>query len=210
MKLIVVTPSKNVPDEESIVTRMFESGLQTLHIRKPNYSTQAIKDYLNEIPAHFHNRIVLHSHHKLALKYNLKGIHLTSSHLTKKWKYWFISLRLTLKLSKRTKSRSYNRLQQAYQKEEHPFNYYLMGTMFNGFTNELYSGFYHDGVVAAIKNADKNFVARGGTTPASVLKAYQLKFYGIAFNSFIWKSDTPTTQFDKVLATFKEHNIELE
>ena len=32
--------------------------------------------YLQEIPVHFHNRIVIHSHHNLAWTFKLKGIHL--------------------------------------------------------------------------------------------------------------------------------------
>jgi thiamine-phosphate pyrophosphorylase len=58
MKLIVITPTNDVPDETSLVTKMFESGLMTLHIRKPKKSTRQMKEYIKEIPAIFHNRIV--------------------------------------------------------------------------------------------------------------------------------------------------------
>src|SRR6478735_786042 len=97
MRLIVITPSKDVPDEQTLVTKMFESGLKTLHLRKPKHSTAQMMDYIKEIPKHFHNRIVIHSHHKLALKFNLKGIHLSRTHLSKQWRYWFVRARLRLK-----------------------------------------------------------------------------------------------------------------
>src|SRR5688572_28890635 len=131
MKLIVITPSKDVPDETTLVTKMFESGLQTLHLRKPRYSTNRMNEYIREIPVHFHNRIVIHSHHNLALKYTLRGIHLSRTHLNTNWKYWFIRTRLKLKFSKTSKSRSYTRLQQVYNKEEQHFDYFLIGTVFN-------------------------------------------------------------------------------
>ena len=118
MKLFVITSSKDVPDETSLITKMFESGLTNLHLRKPKYSTNQMSDFLNEIPVHFHKYIVIHSHHQLALKFDLKGIHLTSTHLSKKWKYFFVRQRLKLKFSKVSKSRSYSRLQQVYNKEE--------------------------------------------------------------------------------------------
>ena len=209
MKLLVITPAKDIPDEPNIVTKMFESGLTTLHLRKPRYSTNQMANYIKEIPVIYHNRIVIHSHHKLAIKFNLKGIHLTNMHLSKKWKYWFVRQRLRLKFGAISKSRSYSRLQQAYNTEEHSFNYVLFGTMFNSLTGGFYSGFYEDGVRAAIRTTDKKFVARGGTTPEIIQKAKELGFFGIAFNSFIWDSETPYDNFLKITKTYKENEIEL-
>jgi thiamine-phosphate pyrophosphorylase len=210
MKLFVISSPKDHPDERVLVTKMFESGLTTFHLRKPKYSTSQMKEYINDIPAHFHNRIVIHSHHQLALKFNLKGIHYTTTHLNKKWKYWFVRQKLKLKLGQLTKSRSYTRLQQVYNNEEHAFTYFLLGTMFNSLTGSFYSGFYEEGIVAAIKNTKKKFVARGGTTPESVKKANDLGFYGIAFNSYIWDSANPYNNFMKVLEAFKAGCVELE
>jgi thiamine-phosphate pyrophosphorylase len=210
MKLFVITPSKDVPDEQSLVTKMFESGLNTLHLRKPKHSTNQMEEYLKEIPVHFHNRIVIHSHHKLALKYTLKGIHLSRTHLSKNWRYWYVRLRLKLKFAKTSKSRSYSRLQQVYNKEEQAFSYFLIGTMFNNMTGDLYSGFYEDGIVAAVKTSGKKLVARGGTTLKTIVSANKYGFYGIAFNSFLWNAEMPFENFLQVLQTFKDNNIEIE
>jgi thiamine-phosphate pyrophosphorylase len=210
MKLVVITPSKDVPDEQTLVTKMFESGLRTLHLRKPKHSTAQMMEYLKEIPKHFHNRIVLHSHHKLALKFNLKGIHLSKTHLSKHWRYWFVRTRLRLQFKHSSKSRSYSRLQQVYNIEEQDFDYYLIGTMFNSMTGELYSGFYEDGVIAANKNSGKKLIARGGTTPASVKRAHELGFFGIAFNSYLWNAEMPFENFSKLLNEFKANNIDFD
>lgn len=210
MRLVVITPSKDVEDEQSLVTKMFESGLKTLHLRKPRYSTNQMTDYLKQIPSHFHSRIVIHSHHKLAAKFNLKGIHLSKSHLNAKWKYLFTRLRLKLKIGQTSKSRSYSRLQQVYAEEEQHFDYYFLGTIFNNMTGELYSGFYEDGVIAVNKNSNKQLIARGGTFPATISKALKYGFYGIAFNSYIWNAEMPYENFLKILAEFKNQNIELE
>lgn len=210
MRLVVITPSADVPDEQALVTKMFESGLTTLHLRKPKYSTNQMTEYIKEIPVHFHNRIVIHSHHNLALKFTLKGIHLSRIHLSKSWKYWFTRTRLKLKFSKILKSRSYSRLQQVYNKEEQSFNYFLIGTMFNNMTGEFYSGFYDEGINAAIKNSGKKLIARGGTTPKTIVKANHHGFYGIAFNSYLWNADMPYESFLKLVEVFRENKIELE
>lgn len=210
MKLIVITPSKDVPDEYTLVTKMFESGLKTLHLRKPKHSTNQLAEYIREIPVHFHNRIVIHSHHKLALKFKLKGIHLSRAHLSKNWRYWLIRARLKLKFTQSSKSRSYSRLQQVYTIEEQAFDYFLIGTMFNNMTGELYSGFYEDGVLAANKNGGKKLIARGGTSPASIARAQKYGFAGIAFNSYLWNAELPYDNFLKILKEFKDQNIELD
>ncbi len=210
MKLVVITPSKDVEDEQTLVTKMFESGLKTLHLRKPKYSTNQMAEYLQEIPTHFHNRIVIHSHHNLALKFNLKGIHLSKNHLSTKWKYWLTRTRLKLRFGETSKSRSYSRLQQVYATEQQNFDYFLIGTMFNNMTGELYSGFYEDGVIAANKNSGKKLIARGGTALVTIMKALKYGFDGIAFNSYLWNAEMPYENFLNVLAEFKKQNIELE
>jgi thiamine-phosphate pyrophosphorylase len=210
MRLVVITPSKDIPDEQSLVTKMFESGLRTLHLRKPRHSTNQLAEYLREIPAHFHNRIVIHSHHKLALKFDLKGVHLSKTHLSLNWRYWVVRPRLRLKLQQTSKSRSYTKLQQVYNPEEQTFDYFLVGTMFNNMTGELYSGFYEDGVLAANKNSPKKLIARGGTSPDSILKSKAYGFAGIAFNSYLWNAERPYENFMQILKVFRDHDIELD
>lgn len=94
MKLIVITSSKSIPDEPKLLTEMFEAGLPCLHMRKPRLSTKEMQALIEAIPAVFHNRIMLHSHHELALKYKLRGIHLSRVHLSKRLRYWWIRFRL--------------------------------------------------------------------------------------------------------------------
>lgn len=210
MKLIVITATNDVPDETSLVTKMFESGLMTLHLRKPKKSTRQMKEYLEEIPAIFHDRIVLHYHHDLVFKFNLKGIHLSQVHLSKHWKYWYVRLRLKMRFADTSKSRSYSRLQQVYTPEERKYSYFLLGTMFNRMTGELYSGYYEEGLKAAIQKGGKNLVARGGCIAGSAVKAQGYGFYGIAYNSFIWSGEEPYARFLQLLDEFRTHNIPVE
>lgn len=210
MKLIVITGSKTLTDEPSMVTKMFEDGLMTLHLRKPRYTTQEMRDYIEAIPDYYHNRIIIHSHHILAAKYNLKGIHFTGTHLSKKWKYFFTRLRLRIKFGKLFKTRSYKRLANIHNKEEHDFDYYLMGTVFNNLTGELYGGFYEEALVSGLKNSNKQIIARGGVTDKVIDKCQKYGFAGIAFSSYIWESGNPCDQFLKIIRYFNEHNIAVD
>src|SRR4051812_42975580 len=89
MKIILISPSKTIEDEPRIATELFEHGLETLHLRKPSMRTKEMRAYLDAIPAHFHHRIIIHSHHNLVRKYALRGIHLTHEHHKKKIRLWF-------------------------------------------------------------------------------------------------------------------------
>lgn len=210
MKLIVITPSKDVENEPELVTKMFESGLTTLHLRKPKYSTKQMRDYIERVPEAFRNRIVLHSHHRLVFKYDLKGIHLSRIHFSKKWRYLYVRLRMKIRFSETSKSRSYSLLKQVYDKEEQNFSYFFLGTLFNGLTGDFYSGFYEDGVIAANKNSGKKLIARGGNTLKTIESSAKCGFYGMAFNSYIWNAEKPFENFLQVLAEFKKQNLVLE
>lgn len=76
MKLIVITSEKWLPKESITINQLFESGLETLHLRKPSGSLNEIKKLLGSININCHSRIVLHDHFNLTELFNLKGIHL--------------------------------------------------------------------------------------------------------------------------------------
>lgn len=210
MEICVITSSKNSDEEPELATKLFEAGLTTLHLRKPRFSTKQLSKYIEKIPAHFHNRIIIHSHHDLIFKYNLKGVHFTNVHLERKFKRWWFLRKLRVKGKKIFSSRSYHKLSEVYNTEEIKFNCYLLGTVFNGLTNSFYSGFYEHGISAAIKTSGKDFIARGGINESTLEKAYQLGFKGVALNSIIWKSETPFEKFVEILDFCKKKGIPVD
>ncbi len=195
MDILVITSSHKSENEPQLVTKMFEAGLATLHLRKPKFSTRQLIEYIDEIPEEFHNRIIIHSHHNLVFKYDLKGVHFTSIHLNRKFKKWWFLRKLRLSNKKILKTRAYRKLSEVYRKEEMVFDYYLLGTIFNSLNNELYSGYYDQGLKAAIKTAGKNFIARGGINEVTIGKAKNIGFRGVALSSMIWKAEQPFEKF---------------
>lgn len=209
MKLIVITPSKKQDNEIASVINMFEAGLETLHVRKNRFSTSELEEYINEIPVHFHNRIIIHSHHKLALKYNLKGFHFTSTHLNKRFRLWWNTKLIYIRKPKLIKSISFKRLSEIYEPEKVKTDYCFLGTMFHNVSGELYSGFYKETIEAANEKSGKKIIARGGINCKSVEMAYQLGFYGIALYGYLWKSTNPYTKYIEFINFCKEKNIPL-
>lgn len=210
MKLVVITPSKDFDNEIMHITKMFEAGLETLHLRKPTYSTKELSDYIKEIPQHFHNRIIIHSHHKLALKYNLKGFHFTSTHLKHKFKLWWNTKMIYLRKPSLIKTISYRRVSQLYETDQVKTSYCLLGTMFNNISGQLYSGFYPEAIEKLIAKGDKKIYARGGVNTKSVELAYKLGFHGIALYGNVWKSTNPFEKYIEFVRFCKEKNIPIE
>lgn len=210
MKLVVITQSKTSENEISALTKMLEAGLDTLHVRKPHFSTKELEGFIKEIPAHFHKRLIIHSHHRLALKYNLKGFHFTDTHLKRKWKLWWNTKLIYIRKPQLLKTISFKRIDSIYKPEEVKTNYCFIGTMFHTISGELYSGFYKEQVEAANKKSEKNIIARGGVNERSIELAYELGFYGVALYGHLWKSDQPFQKYIDFVRYCKEKNIPIE
>lgn len=210
MKLVVITQSQKSDIEIPSIIQMFEAGLETLHVRKNRFSTKELDDYIKQIPAHFHNRIIIHSHHKLALKYNLKGFHFTSTHLKHNIKLWWNTKMIYLRKPSLKKSISFKRIAELYEEQKVKTDYCFLGTMFHNISGELYSGFYPETVTAAITKSGRKIYARGGVNEKSVELAQQLGFHGIALYGHLWKSTNPFEKYIAFVRFCKDKNISLD
>jgi thiamine-phosphate pyrophosphorylase len=212
MKLIVMSSSKTIENEAQIITKLFEAGLQTFHLRKQKLSTKAMKELLNKIPSHFRDRIIIHSHHNLALKFNLKGIHLTQSHLTKKKiKTWVITKILKLKNPKVVITASFNNVGQLYDNNHYyNYTYVFLSPIFDSLSSKFQGGFTERNLKVAIEKTSYNVIARGGVAINSIEKASAIGFKGLVFYSYLWQTKDPVAQFELVLKKFQDLQYPVE
>ena len=75
MKLIVISPEAEDPREHAILAEFFAADLTSYHLRKPIWTRPQLVAWLHALPSNFHPRIVLHTHHDLALEFPLGGLH---------------------------------------------------------------------------------------------------------------------------------------
>ena len=209
MKLIVISPSKNAANEIKIVNELFEHGLETFHLRKPSMSTKEMKKYIESIPAHFYNRIIIHSHHKLAGKYSLKGIHLTKKHAKKKFRTWLRLRLLKIKNPHLIVTTSYHRLASVYEQNK-KYNYVFLGTIFDQLSNKFNAGYNETSLRAALSKAELPVIARGGTNAEKIKECNDLGFSGMAFYSGIWKKENPVEEFSAIVNKCRELGIKVE
>lgn len=82
MKWIAITSPDFLPGEASAIVMLLQSGINIVHLRKPQADVSACRKLIEEIPPQYYPRIVLHQHFELCNKYHLRGIHLNSRNST--------------------------------------------------------------------------------------------------------------------------------
>ena len=65
MRLIVFTAPESFPNELPLVNQCLRQGLQSLHVRKPTWQQEQVRQYVLGIDKEHRKRVVLHSHHQL-------------------------------------------------------------------------------------------------------------------------------------------------
>lgn len=210
MKIVAISQPKMIENEHLIIQQLFEAGLDTFHIRKPRLRTQQLMEYIEKIPAQFHNRLIIHSHHRLARKYNLLGIHYTRLHLEPTFKNWWREKKLSLVKRKLVRTSSHNKLASLYDQSEIAFDYVFLSPIFDSITGKYQSGFYEDSIKAAVQKTGLKIVARGGIDISRIEKVNELGFYGMALYSCLWNSQTPVEEFLKIIRRCNELGIKVE
>ena len=76
MKWIVITLPEFIRNEAGYIQQLFESGIDLLHLRKPEASLEDYENLIQKIDAKWYPQIVIHDHFELCEKYHLHGIHL--------------------------------------------------------------------------------------------------------------------------------------
>lgn len=190
MKLIVISRSKNIPDEGKVIRALMENGVEHFHLRKPTMQTSDMRKLIESIPEHFHNRIVIHSHHKLATTYKLGGIHLTGLHRKRRFSTWWRIRRLRIAVSNPVISTSFQKLGHVYSSNR-TYTYAFLGALFDRLTGKFSPGFNVHSVSSAIKKSRSPLIARGGVKGEHIAECRELGFAGAAFASSVWDQPDP-------------------
>lgn len=208
MKLIVITASSSSDNELRVIRQMLDLGLPTLHLRKPNLSTEGMKKYLDNFSSDHKKKIVIHSHHTLMWDYNLKGIHLTKAHRKRQFKAWFVQQFLKVKRGDFTLSTSCSSLS-SMANTYNDFEYIMLTPVFT--QTQEHRPTYSKGTLDVIlQKYPGKIVARGGAKLESIEEAHKLGFVGIVFHNYVWKAEDPVAQFKLVLDRFKELGLTVE
>lgn len=202
-KLIVITPPDFFPGEGEIIRRLFQEGMERLHLRKPGSSKTAFVSLLKEIPEAYYPRIVLHDHFEIVSEKgsfpSLGGIHLNRRNPAPPEGY-------TGDLS-----RSCHRFEEVKQCLQSPlpylYKYVFLSPIFPSISKQGYgSGFS----LAALREAatqgiiGERVVALGGLSPETLPQLKDLPFGGAAVLGSLWGKQPGSEPLNEIIKRYKQ------
>ena len=187
MEVIVITSSSEKEKEITQIVRLFENGLQTLHLRKPKWSKKEVRSFIESIPQEYYNRIVVHGHYDLAIKYKLKGIHLHRRHRNSKLKNRWNRLILKLKHPKLIITSTFNSIE-SLRENKLSLDYVFLNSVFT--SHSYYNKDEEAGVnllKSILNKANIPEYALGGVTKDRIEVVRAAGFKGVGLSSAVWK-----------------------
>ena len=175
--IIVISLPDFFDGETEQIVRLFEAGLQILHLRKPEATCEQTERLLQSLPATYLRRIVIHDHFDLALRYPLRGVHLNARNRVAPPGYRGLV------------SRSCHTLREV---EQHQADcaYVFLSPIFNSISKTGYnSAFSIDELRQAATQGiiDDKVIALGGISVERIPLVRQIGFGGAALLGDIWQ-----------------------
>lgn len=194
MKLSLYTLPYDIANETAKINRLFELGLEELHIRKPRNSYKQTRKYIQEIDETYHNRLIIHEHYTLLNEFNLKGIHTSKSYfsgLIGKINRWNLP-----DLTDKTLSTTVSRLSDL-TSIDHKFDKVFVGPVFTKYSqHNTKTNFDSFELKNKLSQVEKPIYALGGIEQSKVQRLLNIGFNGMVLQSAIWKSDNIVNAYE--------------
>jgi len=209
MRLIVITPSDIIDKEYDLANYMLKNGLPAIHLRKPSFTKEEMINYIEHFSDEEQSRMVLHSHHRIMLDYDLKGLHLSRRHRRREFRSWLTQTLVEMRIGKKivvcSSSKSLSSMVENYDN----FDYVMLTPVFTDPQGHRPS-FSPNLLQQVLRNYPGKIVARGGTDADSIEKAREMGFAGVAFHNYLWNNDDPRKEYDRIIDRFHKLGIPIE
>lgn len=197
MELIVVTPPAYFEGEGKLINDFFDTGLERIHIRKPDQDPLLFCKLMKTIEPEYYPRIAIHQHHDLAGQFGLQRLHFTEQQRM---------ARGCVKLHELTVA-GYLLSSSVHQADTfaglEDLNYVFFGPVFDSISKQGYVSNLHTGFVLPPHNP--KVIAIGGVTAGRVEEVKRMNFDGAAVLGSLWHQDIPPLSALKIMMNaFKE------
>ncbi|MCB0481886.1 MAG: thiamine phosphate synthase [Flavobacteriales bacterium] len=186
MKLIVISSPNKSNSELKHIINFFENGLEIFHIKKKGFTNAKMIEFINSIPRKYHERLVLHSHYHLAVKFSVRGIHKGSK---RKFKFFSVIKFYYARFFGRSLrvSKSFNSIQ-SLTSDKGKYDYVLLSPIFDRHDMQEFSAAYSEKQLRNVLfKCQHNVIAFGGVKESRVNLARRTGFDGVAVHSDIWR-----------------------
>ena len=194
--LIVLSDPNKINNEQQLSSQIFKSGLQTFHLRKPDYTKEDYEELLKAISPENKKKVVLHQYHELATKYNVKGLHLKEENRKKLSLDKLKDLKKEMKNKNLTLSSSFHSVEEMI-KYDGLFDYVFLSPVFESISKPGYVAGCELRVLGKMNKT--KVIALGGIQASNILKAKEYGFDGVAVLGAIWQNpDQAIQQFEEI------------
>lgn len=202
MEVAVITTQDKFQSELSDVVQLFQKGLMTLHLRKTKFSTSKLEEYIDSIPKQFHNRIIIHSHHRLALKYKLKGIHISKNHRKKSVQLFFKLFYYRMRRPGIIITRTFHSIDSLVDNRM-KYSYVFINPVFSKI-QPLKNSFdvNEEFFCKLIKNNRCPVYGSGNITDENVQLLHRYPFAGVVLSKVIWDAEKKSEKYQRLAEEF--------
>ena len=194
MKVVLISCPYAIDNEIDFINRMFEEGLDTFHLRKPDYNETQLIEYIDGINPVFHSRIKIHSCFELLKHYSLGGIHIPVA-MTEK------SNIIDLKKKDISISSSFHSFEEVKRKNKY-IDYAFLSPVFDSISKKKYkSKFNYYELRKVLVLANTKMIALGGCKSGNLIQVKQLGFSGAAVLGAVWDSTSPFDSYIEIKKT---------
>jgi thiamine-phosphate pyrophosphorylase len=189
--MIIISNPIAVPNEIATIHSLFEEGMELFHARKPDFSEEEMKVFIEAIGLEYQSKLILHTHHHLATYLKINRIHFATNHREAVGNNHFeILTDQGFKLSTSTHSiTEFNAL-------DSKFDYAFLGPVFESISKENYvpkTNLFED--IKNRTNFNTKLIALGGIEFANIKKTLESGFDDVALLGTIWNSTQPIKNF---------------
>jgi len=181
LKIVLITYPEFFSGETEIINALFNKGLETLHVRKPELPDNKVKTFIQDIHPEYHSRIVLHGNYNLKNEFPVKGLHFSRSTIL----YSGVEKSFGLSLSYSAHSTG------EIQKYADTFDYIFLSPVFDSISKDGYTSAFQLGELKIFfedYNGKAGILALGGINSARITDIKDVGFHGVALLGAIWNS----------------------
>ena len=202
MKLILITCENFFEGETEAVNQLFETGLQILHLRKPNAKEISIREFMEKIDPSYHKRIVLADCYAIEKRFEIKGIHINRRNI--KDEVDLLDFLMTKERGNLTISCSCHSIEELeYSKW---CDYVFLSPLFDSISKPGYQKRFTEAElkIAGEKNIiNEKIIGLGGITAENIPLVHGYGFGGVAVSGALWGNYPERGNINEVLERFK-------
>jgi thiamine-phosphate pyrophosphorylase len=181
MIVVIVSHPTELNNEAAHINELFKQGMELFHLRKPGYSVEQYEALLDHIKPEYYHNIVLHQHHQLVPKYNIKRVHYPEAKRKEakeeefvNWKQQGFALSTSIHALGDHKDLSSQ------------FDYTFFGPVFESISKPGYKPTNDKFPIVKDLERKIKIIAIGGVTPDKMMLLNDFGFDGVALLGAVW------------------------